>query len=86
MILESAYRQGGFFGYKVFLNWLGDDYGDITIEDMLSPVEMKIADKYNLWILEDACHAPGGYFIDSNDVKQYCGNGVYSDLHRILRE
>lgn len=40
----------------------------------------KIADKYNLWIIEDACHAPGGYFTDSNAVKQYCGNGKYSDL------
>jgi dTDP-4-amino-4,6-dideoxygalactose transaminase len=26
----------------------------------------KIADKYGLWIVEDACHAPGGWFIDSN--------------------
>ncbi len=41
----------------------------------------QIADKYNLWILEDACHAPGGYFIDSKNSRQSCGNGVYSDLH-----
>ncbi len=40
----------------------------------------KIADKYGLWIMEDACHSPGGYFTDSNGVKQLCGNGVYSDL------
>lgn len=40
----------------------------------------KIADKYNLWILEDACHAPGGYFNDSKGEDQYCGNGAYSDL------
>ncbi len=40
----------------------------------------KIADKYNLWIIEDACHAPGAYFTDSKKQKQYCGNGVYSDL------
>jgi dTDP-4-amino-4,6-dideoxygalactose transaminase len=39
-----------------------------------------IANKYNLWIIEDACHAPGGYFFDSKGIKQYCGNGVYSDL------
>lgn len=39
-----------------------------------------IADKYNLWIIEDACHAPGGYFIDSNNEKQRCGNGEFSDL------
>ena len=40
----------------------------------------KIADKYNLWIIEDACHAPGGYFKDSKNINQYCGNGVYSDM------
>lgn len=40
----------------------------------------ELADEYNLWILEDACHAPGGYFIDSNGEKQSCGNGKYADL------
>jgi UDP-4-amino-4,6-dideoxy-N-acetyl-beta-L-altrosamine transaminase len=40
----------------------------------------EIANKYDLWILEDACHAPGGYFIDSKQVKQNCGNGFYADL------
>ena len=40
----------------------------------------KLADEYGLWIIEDACHAPGGFFIDSKGVKQHCGNGVYADL------
>ena len=40
----------------------------------------KLANEYNLWIIEDACHAPGGYFIDSNGVKQNCGNGNFADL------
>jgi hypothetical protein len=40
----------------------------------------KVADEYDLWILEDACHAPGGYFVDSNNDKQFCGNGNYADL------
>lgn len=40
----------------------------------------KLADEYNLWIIEDACHAPGGYFTDSNSKKQNCGNGNYADL------
>jgi UDP-4-amino-4,6-dideoxy-N-acetyl-beta-L-altrosamine transaminase len=40
----------------------------------------KLADKYDLWIIEDACHAPGGYFNDSKGTKVYCGNGTYSDL------
>ncbi len=39
-----------------------------------------IAEKYNLWILEDACHAPGGFFTDSKGNKQYCGNGQFSDV------
>lgn len=39
-----------------------------------------IADKYNCWILEDACHAPGGYFIDSKGIKQFCGNGAFAEL------
>jgi UDP-4-amino-4,6-dideoxy-N-acetyl-beta-L-altrosamine transaminase len=39
----------------------------------------KLADKYKLWILEDACHAPGGYFTDSKGVNQLCGNGNYAD-------
>ena len=40
----------------------------------------QLAKEHNLWIIEDACHAPGGYFIDSKGAKQNCGNGNYSDL------
>jgi UDP-4-amino-4,6-dideoxy-N-acetyl-beta-L-altrosamine transaminase len=40
----------------------------------------KLAEKYNLWIIEDACHAPGGFFIDSNGKDQNCGNGNFADL------
>ncbi len=40
----------------------------------------KLADEYGLWILEDACHAPGGYFIDSHGEKQLCGNGKFAEL------
>ncbi|MCD7962132.1 MAG: UDP-4-amino-4,6-dideoxy-N-acetyl-beta-L-altrosamine transaminase [Rikenellaceae bacterium] len=39
-----------------------------------------IADRYGLWIVEDACHAPGAYFIDSKGEKIKCGNGKYADL------
>ena len=41
---------------------------------------MELAKEYDLWIIEDACHAPGGYFIDSEDQKQFCGNGNFADL------
>lgn len=37
-----------------------------------------LADEYGLFILEDACHSPGGYFTDSKGVKQLCGNGQYA--------
>jgi UDP-4-amino-4,6-dideoxy-N-acetyl-beta-L-altrosamine transaminase len=40
----------------------------------------KLADEFGCWLIEDACHAPGGYFIDSKGVKQFCGNGNFADL------
>jgi UDP-4-amino-4,6-dideoxy-N-acetyl-beta-L-altrosamine transaminase len=40
----------------------------------------KLADEYGCWIIEDACHAPGGYFIDSKGQQQKCGNGNFADL------
>ncbi|SIO49155.1 UDP-4-amino-4,6-dideoxy-N-acetyl-beta-L-altrosamine transaminase [Chitinophaga niabensis] len=40
----------------------------------------KLADEYGLWIIEDACHAPGGFFTDSKGQRQRCGNGQFADL------
>lgn len=40
----------------------------------------KLAEEYGLWILEDACHAPGAYFTDSRGKKQNSGNGCYADV------
>jgi UDP-4-amino-4,6-dideoxy-N-acetyl-beta-L-altrosamine transaminase len=40
----------------------------------------KLADQYGCWIIEDACHAPGGYFFDSKNQPQMCGNGNFADL------
>ncbi|UPT70012.1 MAG: UDP-4-amino-4,6-dideoxy-N-acetyl-beta-L-altrosamine transaminase [Flavobacterium sp. JAD_PAG50586_2] len=39
-----------------------------------------LADQYNLWIIEDSCHSPGGYFVDSKGNQQNCGNGNFADL------
>lgn len=39
-----------------------------------------LADKYNLWIIEDACHAIGGSFKNSKNEIIKCGSGTYSDL------
>ena len=58
--------------------------GIIPVDFAGNPVNLeafrKLADEYGLWIVEDACHAPGGYFIDSQGEKQLCGNGNYADL------
>ena len=58
--------------------------GIIPVDFAGYPVDLerlrKIADKYKLWIIEDACHAPGGYFTDSKGVKQFCGNGNFAEL------
>jgi UDP-4-amino-4,6-dideoxy-N-acetyl-beta-L-altrosamine transaminase len=40
----------------------------------------KLANEFGCWIIEDACHAPGGYFIDSSSKKQLCGNSNFADL------
>lgn len=48
---ERRIREQGFFGYKVLLSWLGDDYGIITLEDMLGEEEMALADRLRLIVL-----------------------------------
>jgi hypothetical protein len=40
----------------------------------------RLADEYDLWIIQDSCHSPGGYFMDSKGQKQNCGNGNFADL------
>lgn len=40
----------------------------------------KLSDEYGLWIIEDSCHSPGGYFVDTNGVNQTCGNGKFAEL------
>lgn len=58
--------------------------GIIPVDFAGAPVNLeelkKLADEYDLWIIEDACHAPGGYFIDTKGIRQNCGNGNYADL------
>jgi UDP-4-amino-4,6-dideoxy-N-acetyl-beta-L-altrosamine transaminase len=58
--------------------------GIIPVDFAGNPVNLeefrRLADEYDLWIIEDACHAPGGYFTDSEGRKQLCGNGNYADL------
>ena len=39
-----------------------------------------LADQHGLWIIEDSCHSPGGYFIDKSGKNQTCGGGNFADL------
>lgn len=48
---------GGFWGYKVFLPWFGNDYADIRVWDMLSEEALAVADERRLVVL---LHVPGG--------------------------
>lgn len=58
--------------------------GIIPVDFAGMPVDMEafrqLADEYGLWIIEDACHAPGGFFVDSKGEKSSCGNGKFADL------
>jgi UDP-4-amino-4,6-dideoxy-N-acetyl-beta-L-altrosamine transaminase len=39
-----------------------------------------LADEFNCWLLEDACHAPGGSFTNALGNSINAGSGTYADL------
>jgi predicted TIM-barrel fold metal-dependent hydrolase len=65
--IEEELNTQGFWGYKVFLNWFGDHYGNVTVEDMLSPVEMELAEKYRLVVL---LHVPRSGRLADPEIQQ----------------
>ncbi len=69
-LLES--KPKGFFKGIIPVDFAGLP---INLEDFRT-----LANEHNLWLIEDACHAPGGYFTDTKGVNQLCGNGNYADL------
>lgn len=62
----------------------GTYQGIIPVDFAGLPVNLEefraLADEYGLWIIEDACHAPGGFFTDSQGNQQRCGNGNFAEL------
>jgi UDP-4-amino-4,6-dideoxy-N-acetyl-beta-L-altrosamine transaminase len=40
----------------------------------------ELANEYGCWIIEDACHSPGGYFYNKSGEKILSGSGKYADL------
>ena len=63
---------------------IGTYAGVVPVDFAGNPIDAeklrRIADQYGLWIVEDACHAPGGFFKDDNNKVIKCGSGVYSDI------
>lgn len=61
----------------------GTYQGIIVVDFAGYPHQMEelrhLADEYGCWIIEDACHAPGAYFVDSKGEKQYTGNSRFAD-------
>lgn len=58
--------------------------GIVPVDFGGKPVKMDdfraLADEFGLWIIEDACHAPGAFYTDSKGRKQNSGNGFFADL------
>ena len=58
--------------------------GIIPVDFAGFPVDLErlksITNKYGMWIIQDSCHSPGGFFIDSIGNQQNCGNGKFADL------
>lgn len=67
-----ANKPTGFFTGIVPVDFAG---AAVDLEALRS-----VANEHGLWIIEDACHAPGGYFTDSKGTKQLCGNGNFAEL------
>jgi len=40
----------------------------------------ELANEFGCWIIEDACHSPGGYFYNKSGEKIFSGSGKYADL------
>ncbi|MCR5889658.1 UDP-4-amino-4,6-dideoxy-N-acetyl-beta-L-altrosamine transaminase [Hymenobacter sp. J193] len=59
-------------------------HGLIPVDFAGLPVNLEAArqlcDEFGLWMIEDACHAPGGFFTDSQGHEQRCGNGQFAEL------
>ena len=57
--------------------------GIIPVDFAGAAVDMQafkeLADEYDLFLLEDSCHAPGGFFTDAQGKQQNCGNGAFAD-------
>ncbi len=62
----------------------GHFHGLIPVDFAGLPVDLAafraLADEFGLWIIEDACHAPGGSFTAPDGATHRCGDGSLTDL------
>ena len=70
-LLLEAHPQGHFTGL------IPVDFAGLAVD---LEAARQLADEFGLWIIEDSCHAPGGFFVDSKGQEQRCGNGNFADL------
>ncbi len=58
--------------------------GIIPVDFAGRPADMvafrQLANEFDLWLLEDSCHAPGGTFVDAHGLDHRCGDGSLADL------
>lgn len=58
--------------------------GIIPVDFAGNPINLEkfraLADEFGCWIIEDACHAPGGSFVNSKGTENKCGDGHFADL------
>jgi UDP-4-amino-4,6-dideoxy-N-acetyl-beta-L-altrosamine transaminase len=69
-LLES--KPKGFFSGIIPVDFAGLP---VNLQDFRA-----LADEFGCWIIEDACHAPGGSFTNTDGKSVSCGNGSYADL------
>jgi UDP-4-amino-4,6-dideoxy-N-acetyl-beta-L-altrosamine transaminase len=69
-LLES--KPKGFFSGIIPVDFAGLP---VNLQDFRA-----LADEFGCWIIEDACHAPGGSFTNTDGKSSSCGNGSYADL------
>jgi UDP-4-amino-4,6-dideoxy-N-acetyl-beta-L-altrosamine transaminase len=69
-LLES--KPKGFFSGIIPVDFAGLP---VNLQDFRA-----LADEFGCWIIEDACHAPGGSFTNSAEESISSGSGIYADL------
>lgn len=60
------------------------DYQGVVVVDFAGRVQdlervRTLADRLGMWIIEDACHAPGGFFTNASGEQVWAGSGRYAD-------